>query len=102
MSATIRFSVEVAADGKAQLSFLDGPSKGAWQMLVNSAHNYLSARRYSWIDGGEPKPCHYVASVDFRETGNAIEAPNNFFSVTVEDETHTIVEVRPTVPTVTY
>ena len=27
-----------------------------------------------------------------------MEAPNKFFRVTVEDETHTVVEVRPTVP----
>jgi hypothetical protein len=99
MSATIRFTVELAANGKAQVSFLDGPSKGVWQMLVKSAHDYLSAREYTWFDGGQPKPCSYVASVEFRVNGKAVEPPNNFFQVTVEDETRTVVEVRPTVPT---
>lgn len=102
MSATIRFTVEVPAEGEAQLSFLDGPSKGVWQTLAKSAHDYLSARKYGWFEGEHPKPCSYIASVEFREAGEAINSPNNFFRVTVEDEMHTVVEVKPTVPTVNY
>ena len=102
MSATIRFRVEVAADGKAQLSFLDGPRNGVWQTLVKSARDYLSAREHQWVDGEHPKSCSYIAAVEFRETGKAITWPNNYFRVTIEDETRTVVEVRPTTPTVLY
>jgi hypothetical protein len=102
MTATIRFTVVVSAEGEARLSFLDGPNKGAWQMLVKTAHDYLSARKYGWLEGEKPRPCSYIASVEFRQVGTAVDPPNNFIRVTVIDERHTIVEVKPTVPTVNY
>lgn len=102
MSATIRFTIEIPVQGEAKLTFLDGPSKGVWQMLVGSAHDYLSARKYGWMEGEHPKPCTYTASVEFRQSGKEVAAPNNYFRVTVEDATHTIVEVKPTIPTVNY
>jgi hypothetical protein len=37
MPARIRFTGEVTEEGKAQLSFLDGPGKGVWQTLGKSA-----------------------------------------------------------------
>jgi len=102
MSATMRFTVVVPVEGEAQVSFLDGPDKGVWQTLVKSARDYLSARKYGWFEGEHPKPCSYIASVEFREAGEAISSPNNFLRVTIEDEKHTIVEVKPTVPTANY
>ena len=102
MSATIRFTIEIPEQGEAKLTFLDGPSKGVWQMLVGSARDYLTARKYGWMEGKQPKPCTYTASVEFRQVGKEIAAPNNYLRVTVEDAMHTIVEVRPTVPTVNY
>jgi hypothetical protein len=102
MSATIRFTVTIAATGEPKLTFLDGPHQGVWQTLVTSAHDYLVSRKYVWFDGPQPKPCIYTASVEFRQSGQPIEPPNNYLCVTVIDETHTIVDVKPTVPTVSY
>jgi hypothetical protein len=102
MSATIRFTVEIPVQGEAKLTFLDGPSKGVWQVLVKSAREYLAGRRYGWMEGVNPKPCVYVASVEFRQAGEEIAAPNNFLRVTVEDAMHTLVEVKPTISTINY
>jgi hypothetical protein len=102
MSATIRFTIEIPAKGEVKLTFLDGPSKGVWQTLVQSARDYLSARKYGWMEGEHPKPCTYIASVEFRQAGEEIAAPNNYLRVTIEDAMHTIVEVKPTIPTVNY
>lgn len=102
MAATVRFTIEIPIQGDAKLTFLEGPSKGAWQMLVGSAHDYLSARKYGWMEGDHPKPCSYTASVEFRQSGKEVAAPNNYLRVTVEDAMHTIVEVKPTIPTVNY
>jgi hypothetical protein len=102
MTATIRFKVFIPLQGEPQISFLDGPSKGVWQMLVTSAHDYLAARTYGWFEGAQPKPCSYVASVEYRQIPGELDAPNNFLRITVIDEAHTIVEVKPTTPTVNY
>ena len=102
MSATIRFAVWIPMQGEATVTFLDGPNKGVWQTLVKSARDYLSARKYGWIEDEHPKPCTYIASVKFRQAGKEIAAPNKYFSVTIEDAMHTIVEVRPTTPTANY
>jgi hypothetical protein len=54
------------------------------------------------MEGEHPKPCTYIASVEFRLAGKEIAAPNNYFRVTIEDAMHTVVEVKPTVPNVNY
>jgi hypothetical protein len=97
MTGTIRFTVLIAADGKAQISFLDGPNENAWQMLVSSAREYLSARKYGSFERSQPTPCTYTASVEYRIVGKPVDSPNNFMRVTVLDASHTVVEVKPTI-----
>lgn len=102
MSGTIRFTVIIPLTGAPNLVFLDGPHEGVWQTLVTSAHDYLASRKYGWFEAQESKPCSYIASVEFRQSGEALPPPNNYLRVTVIDETHTVVEVKPTVSTVSY
>jgi hypothetical protein len=102
MSATIRLTVVIPVEGEAQVSFLDGPDKGVWQTLCQKFSRLSLCKKVRVVRRGTPKPCSYIASVEFRQVGKPINVQNNFLRVTVEDERHTIVEVKPTVPTVNY
>lgn len=102
MEATIRFKILVPVAGEPEVTFLDGPSKGVWQTLISNARDYLTGRKYGWFEGNHREACSYIASVEYRIIPGEIEAPNNFTRVTVFDEKHTLIEVRPTVPTVNY
>jgi hypothetical protein len=102
MEATFRFSVFVPKTGEAEITFLDGPSQGVWQILVNNARAYLANRKYGWFEGDQRANCSYTASVEYRIIPGFVDAPNNFIRVTVFDETHTLVEVKATTLTVTY
>lgn len=102
MEATLRFKVLVPPTGTPQISFMEGPNQGVWQILVTNARDYLTARTYGWLEGSHTEACVYVATVEYRIIPGEVTAPNNFTRVTVFDETHTLVEVKPTTPTVNY
>ncbi len=102
MTGVFRFKVTFPAHGEPLVSFLDGPNQNAWQMLVASAHEYIASKKYWLADGTQPKSCSYIASVEYRQLPEQVDDPNNFFRVTVIDEAHTLIEVKPTTPTVNY
>lgn len=102
MEATIRFKISVPVTGEPKITFLAGPSKGVWQTLVSNARDYLAGRKYYWLEGDHSEACSYLASVEYRIIPGDVDPPNNFLRVTILDETHTLIEVKPTKPTVTY
>jgi hypothetical protein len=102
MEATMRFRVTVPQNGSPEITFLSGPSQGIWQSLVTNAQNYLSDRKYWWSEGTSRAACSYTATVEYRFISGELDPPNNFLRVTVMDETHTLVEVKSTTPTVNY
>jgi hypothetical protein len=102
MEAVMRFKVLVPASGESEITLLDGPSKGAWQILVANAREYLSNRKYGWFEGDHKESCSYTVSVEYRIIPGEADPPNNFTRVTVIDETRTLIEVKPTKPTVMY
>lgn len=102
MEGIIRFNIHLSDSGIAQVQFLDGPSKGAFGMLLSNAQDYANGRQYGWVTGGHHDPCNYTLAVEYKIIGPEVPAPNNFLRVTVIDAEHTLVEAKPTVPTVNY
>ena len=102
MEATLRFRVSVRPRGTPLITLLEGPNQGVWQILVTNAHDYLAARTYEWFEGSRTETCNYVATVEYRIIPGNVSAPNNFMRITVLDELHTLVEVKPTIPTANY
>jgi hypothetical protein len=100
VQGTFSFRVTVPASGVPKVTYLDGPNVGVWQFLLTGAQSFLVARRYSW-DTAQPLPCTYTASVEYRILAGNLDAPNNFFRVTILDESHTLIEIKPTTPTAT-
>jgi hypothetical protein len=102
MQGVFRFTVVVHPDGHSDVQFLDGPSKGAFQVFVASGREFIESRRYGWATGGEHQACRYTAEVEYRMLPEEAESPNNFMLVTDLDLSHTLVEVKATKPTVNY
>jgi hypothetical protein len=102
MQGIFRFTVAVEPDGHSGVRFLDGPSKGAFQILVESGRQFIESRRYGWAAGGEHQACSYTAEVEYRMLPEEAESPNNLMLVTDIDLGHTLVEVKATRPTVNF
>jgi hypothetical protein len=102
MQGVFHFMVVVDPDGHSDVRFLDGPSKGAFQVLVASGREFIESRRYGRADGGEHQVCSYIAEVEYRMLPEEAESPNNFMRVTDIDLGHTLVEVKATRPAVNY
>lgn len=102
MQGVFRFTVVVHPDGHSDVSFLDGPSKGVFQILVASSREFLEGRRYGWATGGDHQACQYTAEVEYRMLPEEVDSPNNFMRVTDIDLSHTLVEVKATKPTINY
>lgn len=102
MQGVFHFTVVVDPDGHSDVRFLDGPSKGAFQILVASGREFIESRRYGWATGGEHQACGYTAEVEYRMLAEEADSPNNFVRVTDIDLGHTLVEVKATRPTVNY
>ena len=102
MQGVFHFAVIVHPDGDSDVRFLDGPSKGAFQVFVASSRAFIESRRYRWATSGEHHACSYTAEVEYRILPEEVDAPNNFMCVTAADLGHTLVEVKATKPTVSY
>jgi hypothetical protein len=102
MQDVFRFTVVVYPDGHSDVRFLDGPCKGAFQLLVASGREFIESRRYGWATGGDHQACSYTAEVEYRTLPEEAESPNNFMRVTDTDLGHTLVEVKATRPTVNF
>jgi len=102
MQSIERFSVVVHPDGHSDISFLDGPSKGMFQVFIASSREFLESRRYGWVTVGEHQACTYIAEIEYRMLPEQADSPNNFMRVTDIDLAHTLVEVKDTKPTITY
>jgi hypothetical protein len=100
MQGVFHFSVVVHADGHSDVRFLDGPSKGVFQVFEASGREFIESRRYGWVTGGEHLACSYTAEVEYRMLPDEANPPNNFMRVTDLDLGHTLVEVKPTTPTI--
>jgi hypothetical protein len=99
MQEIIRFNIHLSSTGEAKISYLDGPNKGAFEMLVTNAKDYAEGRQHGWITGGTHQPCDYTLAVEYSIVTPAVDPPNNFLRVTVIDEGRTLVETRPFKPT---
>jgi hypothetical protein len=102
MQGVFRFTVVVHPHGHSDVRFLDGPSKGAFQVFEASSREFIESRRYGWATGGEHHACRYIAVVEYRMLPEESESPNNFMRVTDIDLSHTLVEVKATKPTINY
>jgi len=102
MQGVFHFAVVVHPDGHSDVRFLDGPSKGANQVFVESGRAFIESRRYGWATVGEHHACRYTAEVEYRILPEEVVAPNNFMRVTDVDLSHTLVEVKATKPIVQY
>ena len=102
MQGVFHFAVVVHPDGHSDVRFLDGPSKGAFQVFVASSQEFLESRRYGWATVGEHRACSYTAEVEFRMLPEEQNLPNNFMRVTDIDLSHTLVEVKATKPITLY
>lgn len=99
MQGTIRFSIHVPVQGKAEIKYLDGPNQGVFQTLVANAGEYAAGRKYGWPFGDHHDACDYVLAVEYRIVAPEVNPPNNFLRVTVIDESHTLIEARTFKPT---
>ncbi len=102
LEGTIRFNIHLSESGAADVKYLDGPNKGVIGILLSSAREYATSRQHGWITGGHHDACNYILGVEYKIVGPEVDSPNNFLRVTVLDEAHTVVEVKPTTPTVNY
>ena len=100
MQGVFHFSIVVHPDGRSDVRFLDGPSKGAFQVFIASGREFIESRRYGWATGGDHLACSYTAEVEYRMLPDEVNPPNNFMRVTDLDLGHTLVEIKPTTPTI--
>jgi len=102
MQGVFRFKVVVHPDGSSDVGFLDGPSKGLFQVFIASSREFMEGRRYGWVTGGEHQACSYTAEVEYRILPEEADSTNNFMRLTDIDLSHTLVEVKATKPTINY
>jgi hypothetical protein len=102
LQGVFRFIVDVHPDGRSDVRFLDGPSKGMNQVFVTSSREFIESRRYGWATGGEHPVCSYTAEIEYRMLPEEQDPPNNFMRITDLDLGHTLVEVKATKPSVQY
>jgi hypothetical protein len=100
MKGVFHFAVVVYPDGHSEVRFVDSPNKGAFQVFAASGRDFLESRRYGWVTGGQPQSCSYTAEIEYRILPEEVSSPNNFMRVTDVDLGHTLVEVKPTLPTI--
>ncbi|WP_204101433.1 hypothetical protein [Occallatibacter savannae] len=100
MKGVFHFAVIVYPDGHSEVRFVDGPSKGAFQVFAVSGRDFLESRRYGWVTGGQHQSCSYTAEIEYRMLPEEVSSPNNFMRVTDLDLGHTLVEVKATLPTI--
>src|SRR5690242_15818967 len=66
MQGIFHFAVVVFPDGHSDVRYLDGPSKGAFEVFGASGRAFLESRQYGWATGGEHHACSYAAEVEYR------------------------------------
>jgi hypothetical protein len=100
MKGVFHFAVVVYPDGHSDVQFVDGPNKGAFQVFAASGRDFLESRRYGWATVGQHQWCSYAAEIEYRMLSEEVNSPNNFMRVTDLDLSHTLVEVKATMPTI--
>ncbi|HUD56865.1 MAG TPA: energy transducer TonB [Terracidiphilus sp.] len=100
MQGVFHYSVVVHPDGRSDVRFVDGPSKGAFQVFVTTGREFIESRRYGWATVGENQTCSYTAEVEYRMLPEEVDMPNNFMRFTDLDLGHTLIEVKATKPVI--